>query len=591
MFRFVKKSNNLNKILVQDSKTGIKTNKNNLRISGYLDEKPIHTITKTEINNKIFKDIPINYNRSKFNKDVELKCLGYRHNSIVHNCFINKSINRYYSELKILDIIKPSTTTTTTTTAEGNNCKVIKDSNNEIKKVDPLEQHKDYFTIVLNSCGGSKLDDIYNISFQDFQKTPEGRSLAYFYGKSVFNICRSIYPNHQWIPWLFIYNRDISTKRKQPGYDYHDEIVWYSSIKNITDINLDEWYNISLEEFRAVCKMTGLVTNNQLISYIQKVYPHHNFQSNKFNNPQLSKPNLKLIDNQIKKFNIALNSCGGLKLDDIYNISFEDLIRTPEGASLVNYYGHSIVKICKTLFPNHHWIPWLFKKNIELSLERKKEDYDYHDEIVWYASINNITDSNLDEWYSMCLEDFKRSCKMTRNVSNNQLISFIQKVFPHHCFQPNQFTRSRVNELDPRQMKRQIKQFYIALNSCGGTKLDDIYNISFQDFYKIPEGRSLIYFYGNSIIRICSALFPNYQWIPWLFKFSNDLFIKRLQPDYDFHDEIIWFASINNITDSNLDEWNNISLKEFRKVCKINKRVSDSELILFFKKTYPHHQF
>ncbi|KAM9945312.1 hypothetical protein ACTFIT_003568 [Dictyostelium discoideum] len=74
------------------------------------------------------------------------------------------------------------------------------------------------------------------------------------------------------------------------------------------------------------------------------------------------------------------------------------------GAPYGTPHGRSVIKICYSLFPNHNWVPWLFKQNIDLSNKRKQADYDYHDEINWCAPIENITDSNLDQWYNISLE-------------------------------------------------------------------------------------------------------------------------------------------------------------------------------------------
>ncbi|KAM9966935.1 hypothetical protein ACTFIR_007170 [Dictyostelium discoideum] len=265
------------------------------------------------LTNKTIIDKPINYNGSSIlYKALGFQCLGYNVHGIVHNNFNN--INRFYTQSKVFnDLHKNSNTSssikeipTTTTTNEEDSCK-------ENVKM-PREYHKDYFNIALNSCGVSKLDDVYNISYDDFVKTTQARSLVNYYGRSIIKICYSLFPNHNWVPWLFRQNNDLSSKRKQPDYNYHDEINWYASINNITESNLDQWYNVSLDEFRKVfdsqikkfnialnscggselddeisldefrseCQMGSSVSSKELKSFIQKAYPHHNFDTNKF---------------------------------------------------------------------------------------------------------------------------------------------------------------------------------------------------------------------------------------------------------------------------------------------------------------------
>ncbi|KAN0003215.1 hypothetical protein ACTFIZ_009360 [Dictyostelium cf. discoideum] len=532
--------------------------------------------------NKIFTN---NYNRSSiFNKAFGIQCLGYNLHGIVHNNFNNiqsGSINRFYSESKVFNnlhensnTIKPSSLVKEIPT------KTVKEYNFKENVKILLENHKYYFNIALHSCGGTKLDDVYNIRYDDFVKTLQARRLVRYYG-SMIKICYSLFPNHNWVPWLFRQNNDLSSKRKQPNYDYHDEINWYASINNITSSNLDQWYDISLDEFRKVCKMFMAVSNNQLKSFIEKAYPYHKFDTNKFNKliNSNSFPNFELIESHKNKFTIALNSCGGSELDDIYNISLEDFKKNSnQGESLAYIYGNSIIKICYSLFPDHNWVPWLFKHNVELSNKRNdKENYDYHDEINWYASINNITSSNLDQWYDISLDEFRNTCKILSTVSNSQLISFIEKAYP-------QIPTSELIE-------NHINQFYIVLNSFGKCKREDVYELGLSDFNNIAEGRSLINYYGRSVIKICYSLFPNHNWVPWLFKQNIDLSNKRKQPNYDYHDEIKWFASDNGIQDSCLDGWYNFPLDNFRSACKIGKAVSNEQLKSFIQKAYPHHNF
>ncbi|KAM9965438.1 hypothetical protein ACTFIW_005254 [Dictyostelium discoideum] len=507
------------------------------------------------LTNKTIIDKPINYNGSSIlYKALGFQCLGYNVHGIVHNNFNNK--NRFYTQSKVFNDLHKNSNTSSS----------IKEIPTTTTKI--------------------------SIFYDDFVKTPQARSLVNYYGRSIIKICYSLFPNHNWVPWLFRQNNDLSSKRKQPDYNYHDEINWYASINNITESNLDQWYNVSLDEFRKVCKMFNAVSNNQLKSFIQKAYPHYKFDINKFNKLQFSNPisDVELVDSHIKKFNIALNSCGGSELDDVYNICFEDFKKnTNEGESLAYFYGKSIIKICYSLFPNHNWVPWLFKHNFELSNKRKQEGYDYHDEIKWYASVNNITDSNLDQWYNICLDEFRKVCKMIRTVSNSQLISFIEKAYPHYNFQPNKFTKSQNPTFE--LIEKHVNQFNMVLNSCGKSKLDDVYELGLSDFNNTAEGRSLVNYYGRSVIKICYALFPNHNWVPWSFKQNIELSNKRKQPDYDYHDEINWWASRWNITDSNLDRWYEISLDEFRSECQMGSSVSSKELKSFIQKAYPHHNF
>ncbi|KAM9996185.1 hypothetical protein ACTFIY_002364 [Dictyostelium cf. discoideum] len=138
--------------------------------------------------------------------------------------------------------------------------------------------------------------------------------------------------------------------------------------------------------------------------------------------------------------------------------------------------------------------------------------------------------------------------------------------------------------------ENQIQLFFIALKNCGGSSISDIYKISYKEFINSPEGQSIFYFFGGSMIRMCYSLFPAFEWTPWLFKKNSDLSKLRKQEDYDYSREIKWFAAKHNIKDSNLDDWYKLKLSDLVKQCKI-RNIPSITLVGFIQKVYPHHKF
>jgi hypothetical protein len=50
------------------------------------------------------------------------------------------------------------------------------------------------------------------------------------------------------------------------------------------------------------------------------------------------------------------------RLEQWYEVSTSD-IRTAGGMSLVAMHGESLIRLLREAYPDHEWLPWLFKKS------------------------------------------------------------------------------------------------------------------------------------------------------------------------------------------------------------------------------------
>ncbi|KAM9984226.1 hypothetical protein ACTFIZ_003934 [Dictyostelium cf. discoideum] len=213
------------------------------------------------------------------------------------------------------------------------------------------------------------------------------------------------------------------------------------------------------------------------------------------------------IETQIQLFYKALKHSGGSSISDIYKISHKEFIKSPEGHYIFFFYGGSMVRMCYTLFPDFEWVPWLFKKNADLSKLRKQKDYDYNREIKWFAAKHNINDSNLDDWYKMKLTDLLSECKI-RNIFTVALVNFIQKVYPHHKFYLFKFHKIKIWWKDPK-----------ALDDFRQCLLKETQFTSMEQFYLLPRlkltsmgGASLLHHHKYDLYTVLCLLFPHYPW-------------------------------------------------------------------------------
>src|SRR5690242_7978426 len=68
------------------------------------------------------------------------------------------------------------------------------------------------------------------------------------------------------------------------------------------------------------------------------------------------------IESHKEFFERLSKKLGHKSKDDWYTTSLSDVQESGGSGLLEYYYGQSIPKALKTLFPEHKWIPWKFKR-------------------------------------------------------------------------------------------------------------------------------------------------------------------------------------------------------------------------------------
>jgi hypothetical protein len=117
------------------------------------------------------------------------------------------------------------------------------------------------------------------VSINDVKKLHGGTLLSKFYGNSLVMALQSVYPQHQWNPYRFLY---IPKKHWDDPKDQREFFEWLAKTQGFT--NFEDWYSLTLE---IIEKYGGgpliYKYNYSPAKALQTLYPQHAWKEFKFN--------------------------------------------------------------------------------------------------------------------------------------------------------------------------------------------------------------------------------------------------------------------------------------------------------------------
>lgn len=158
---------------------------------------------------------------------------------------------------------------------------------------------------------------------------------------------RKIYPNYEWLPWLFPRITGKIWKNKKFQREY---LNWFARIKQIKKPS--DWYDIELSEIKKLHARNLTRFHNTILKIAQFYYPDYNFLAWKFKKIErgyfLNKKNvLKYVRWLENKLNIKNKK-------DWYTYGYENFASN-YGHSLLNRFSHSPLKILQFCYPYYKW--------------------------------------------------------------------------------------------------------------------------------------------------------------------------------------------------------------------------------------------
>lgn len=159
--------------------------------------------------------------------------------------------------------------------------------------------------------------------------------------------------------------------------------------------------------------MLVYVFQNSVYNALSAVYPHHKFLPWKF-----VKAPMKFWRSADNQRTYMLWLADQLKIKNMnhwYRVSLHDVLQN-YGGGLMLVHRRSIARALATAFPEHEWLPWLFK-NVRKEFWMKRENRVKY--FNWLAKELNV--SNLEDWYKITAEVRCSSLVMFPVLSNLEL--------------------------------------------------------------------------------------------------------------------------------------------------------------------------
>lgn len=298
---------------------------------------------------------------------------------------------------------------------------------------DKIENHKIFTDWLFEKLEYTCEEDCYKLTKKIFVDNHGHGLLKNKYNSSPYILLNSLYPNYNWLPWLFIQTPDFIWE----DFKYHKIYAkWLEEILGYT--KLEDWYGISLDDFRNN-KGYGLLNgyyDSSFRKFLKKIYPEYEWLEWRFT--QTTKCYFDNFDNHKKFVEYLKQKLNYKTKEDWYKLSGELIYKYGGGGLLCNHYGNSTYRFLTKIFPDYKFLPWKFK----CSYRGLWDDIETHkDYAKWLYTELGYT--SMEDWYKLSKSDIE-------NNDGGGLLqlhykgpkNFVMSVYPDYNWVPSKFKKN-----------------------------------------------------------------------------------------------------------------------------------------------------
>jgi hypothetical protein len=265
--------------------------------------------------------------------------------------------------------------------------------------------------------GISELEGWYKVSRHKVCK--KAPFLSTQYNNNLFIALQVLYPDYPWNSSRFSIplKRDQSVQKK----------ILEDAGRELGVKELDDWYSVSRTE--VLRKIPFIITsyNNSLLSTLKAIYPHHSWDSSRFQT--LLHGHWNDLNHQRNKLEEIGKQFGVKELDDWYKVPRRDVLK--KISFLSSHYNSKLLTALKVLYPNHPWDPSLFSRtpvghwNDLNNQKRKLEEVG-----------KKLGVKELEDWYFVSRKKVRETIPFIFKRHENNFLTVLQKLYPQHSWNP-----------------------------------------------------------------------------------------------------------------------------------------------------------
>ena len=207
-----------------------------------------------------------------------------------------------------------------------------------------MENQREFMEFLASQKGFRVMSDWYAVTPDDITKMG-GYPLIVRYHWSCFKLLASIYPYHNWKPWLFKETTLICWENKEIQKEFLDQLGVQLGFKS-----MDDWYQVDLQHVQEMGGRTLLLSQKGCLSkLLMSVYPQHSWSIWRFKSNRLwdisGHQNREMIEWLGQELKIHV-------LDEWYRVSWDQLHQKVPPSFIKKY---PLEQLLQEAYPHHRW--------------------------------------------------------------------------------------------------------------------------------------------------------------------------------------------------------------------------------------------
>lgn len=203
---------------------------------------------------------------------------------------------------------------------------------------------------------------------------------------------------------------------------------------------------------------------------------------------------------------------GVRKWEDWYEVTNDRFCQFPGASDLLYYYCNSMHLMLQTVYPQHHWLPWLFARvpvGFWDNMDNQREA------LEWLGK--QMKFSKMEDYYNLTIVDVKshRLGGLLMWMYRGSVYAMLSAVFADYEWLPWRFLRISDKKFWE-SSTNQLRALEWLGERVGVRTWEDWYHVTVDQVHAQGCG-GLLFHTHKSLPELLTSLYPQYPWVVWNF--------------------------------------------------------------------------